>query len=82
VKWSAYNQSPVIRGETLLGLDVIDNWDAKLKEMNKDESGEPIYFFFYLDTSKCDFSCHVGKPKELHKDMLNGRYPIFPITLQ
>jgi hypothetical protein len=47
MKWSAYNQSLVRRGEILLGFDVINNWDIELKEMNKDKIGEP---FRYLNT--------------------------------
>ncbi len=47
MKWSTYNQSLVRRGEILIGFDVIDNWDAELKEMNKDKVGEP---FRYPDT--------------------------------
>ncbi len=47
MKWPTYNQSLVKRGETLLGFDVINNWDTELKEMNKDKVGEP---FHYHDT--------------------------------
>src|SRR3954466_4484708 len=47
MKWPAYNQSLVRRGEILLGFDVINNWDTELKEMNKDKVGEP---FHYPDT--------------------------------
>jgi hypothetical protein len=45
--WSTYNQSLIKRGEILIGFDVIDNWDAELKEMNKDMVDEP---FHYPDT--------------------------------
>ncbi len=44
MKWSIYNQSLVRRGEILLGFDVINNWDAELKEMNKDKVGEPFHY--------------------------------------
>jgi hypothetical protein len=44
MKWSYYNQILVRRGEILLGFDVIDNWDAELKEMNKDKIGEPFLY--------------------------------------
>ena len=47
MNWSVYNQSLVRRGEILIGFDVIDNWDAELKEMNKDKIGDP---FHYPDT--------------------------------
>jgi hypothetical protein len=39
MKWSIYYQSLVRRGEILLGFDVINDWDAELKEMNKDKVG-------------------------------------------
>jgi hypothetical protein len=39
VKWPAYNQSLVRRGEILIGFDVIGNWDIEIKEMNKDKVG-------------------------------------------
>ena len=44
MNWSIYNQSLVRRGEILIGFDVIDNWDAELKEMNKDKVGEPFHY--------------------------------------
>ena len=28
----------------MIGFDVIDNWDAELKEMNKDKVGEPFHY--------------------------------------
>jgi hypothetical protein len=49
MKWSIYNQYLVRRGEILLGFDVINNWDAELKEMNKDKVGlETISLSQYL----------------------------------
>ncbi len=39
MKWSDYNESLVIRGEILLGFDVIDNWDKELEEMNRGKIG-------------------------------------------
>ena len=40
MKWSAYNQSLVRRGnKILIGFDVIDNWNTELKKMNKDKFG-------------------------------------------
>jgi hypothetical protein len=45
VKWSKYNQSLVRRGdEILLGFEVINNWDAGLKDMNKDRIGELFHY--------------------------------------
>ena len=44
--WSVYNQSLVRRGKILIDFDVIDNWDAELKEINKDKVGlETISLF-------------------------------------
>ena len=42
--WPFYNQSLVKRGELLLAFDIINNWDADLKEMNKDKIGEPLHY--------------------------------------
>ncbi len=39
MNWFSYNQSLVKRGEILIGFDDIDNWEIKLKEMNKDKVG-------------------------------------------
>jgi hypothetical protein len=37
----------------------------------------PTHFFFYLGMPKRSFTFHTGKPKkELHKDMLEGKYPL------
>jgi len=44
VKWSAYSQSLVRRGEILIGFDVIGNWDIELKEMNKDKVREQFHY--------------------------------------
>ena len=33
-----------MRGEILLGFDVIDNWDNELKEMNHGKIGEPFHY--------------------------------------
>ena len=43
MNWPVYNQSLVIRGEILLGFDVINNWHTELEEMNKDKIGEPFH---------------------------------------
>ncbi len=64
MKWSVYNQSLVKRGEIILGFDVINNWDAESKKMNKDKVGlgtislskyipsSSSIFFFCLDMLK------------------------------
>jgi hypothetical protein len=48
VKWSKYYHSLVRRGDDfLLGFEVINNWDAELKDMDKDRIGE---LFLYPNT--------------------------------
>ena len=37
MKWLAQPISCLEEGEILIGFDVINNWDAELKEMNKDK---------------------------------------------
>jgi len=69
MKWPIYNHSLVRRGELLLAFDIINNWDAELKEMNKDKMGEPFHYpnaFLLLleDMPKYIFICHTGKPKK------------------
>jgi len=44
VKWSIYNQSLVRCGEILLAFDIINNWNADLKEMDKDKIEEPFHY--------------------------------------
>ena len=88
MKWSAYNQSLVRRGEILIGFDVINNWDTELKEMNKDKVGkEPFhypntFFSFYLAMPRHTFIYHTERPRALHRDMLKEKYQIFRITVQ
>ncbi len=59
MNWPTYNQSLVRRGEILIDLDVINNWDRELKEMNNDKVGEPFQspntFFLLLGYAKVYF---------------------------
>jgi hypothetical protein len=68
VNWSTYNQSLVRRGEILIGFDVIDNWDAELKDMNKDKVGEPFHypntFLLLLGYAKAYFHLPFRQIKE------------------
>ena len=50
MKWSTYNQSLVRRGEILIGFDIINHWDAELKEMNKDKVGRTISLSKYISS--------------------------------
>ncbi len=84
----SYNQSLVRRGEILLGFDVIDNWHAELKEMNKDKVGEPFHypdtFLLLLRYAKEYFHLAIiDKLKRVvHKDMLKENYLLFLTILQ
>ena len=87
MKWAAYNQSLVRRGEILIGFDIIDNWDTELKEMNKDEVGEPFHypntFLLLLGYAKAYFHLPYRQTqRELHKVMLKEKYLPFQITVQ
>jgi hypothetical protein len=85
---SDYNQSLVRHGKILIGFDVLDNWDAELKEMNENKVGLRaifnilIPFFFYWNMPKYIFICLIDKPmKELHKDFY-GKFIQSLITVQ
>jgi len=83
VKWAAYNQSLVRRGEILLAFDIIDNWDTELKEMNKDKIGEPYHYpntflLSYLAMPKRTFICHIDKPRALQKRTCQRKSSIHP----
>ena len=87
MKWSVYNQSLVRRGEILIGFDVINNWDAELKEMNKDKVGEPFHypnsFLLLLGYAKIYFHLPYRQTqKVLHMDMLKEKYLPYQITQQ
>ena len=87
MKWSAYNQSLVRRGEILIGFDVINNWDTELKEMNKDKVGEPFHypdtFLLLLGYAKAYFHLSYRQTEGIaQEDMLKERFHQYRITLQ
>jgi hypothetical protein len=87
MKWSAYNQSLVRRGEILIGFDVINNWDTELKEMNKDKVGEPFHypdtFLLLLGYAKAYFHLPYRQTEGIaQEDMLKERFHQYRITLQ
>src|SRR4051795_12385364 len=87
MKWSIYNQSLVRLGEILIGFDVINNWDAELKEMNKDKVGEPFHypntFLLLLGYAKVYFYLHYRQTEGvLPKDTLNLKFHQSLIILQ
>jgi hypothetical protein len=87
MKWSAYNQFLVRRGEILLGFDVINNWDAELEEMNKDKVGEsfhyPNTFLLLLGYAKVYFHLpYRDRLKELYKNMPTEKYLPSLISVQ
>ena len=87
MKWPAYNQALVRRGEILLAFDVIDNWDAELKEMNKDKIGEPFHypntFLLLLGYAKVYFHLPYRQTEGItQEDMPNGKFHQSHIILQ
>ena len=80
MKWSVYNQSLVRRGEILLEFDIINNWDAELKEMDKDKVGEPFHypntFLLLLKYAKVYFYLPYRQTEEgiAQEDMREGKY--------
>ena len=83
MKWSNYNQSQIIRGEILLGFDVIDNWYMELKEMNKDKVGEPFHcpdkFLLLLGYAKVYFHLPYRQTKEgIAQGHGKGKVPSIP----
>jgi len=82
VKWSKYNQSLVRRGEILLGFDVINNWDAYLKEMNKDKIGEPFQypntFLLLLGYAKVYFHLPYRQTEGIAQGHAKGKVPSIP----
>ncbi|HXS60250.1 MAG TPA: IS5 family transposase [Candidatus Sulfopaludibacter sp.] len=82
MKWSAYNQSLVRRGEILIGFDVINNWDTELKEMNKDKVGEPFSypdtFLLLLGYAKVYFHLPYRQTEGIAQGHAKGKVPSIP----
>lgn len=82
MKWSAYNQSLVRRGEILIGFDVINNWDTELKEMNKDKVGEPFHypdtFLLLLGYAKAYFHLPYRQTEGIAQGHAKGKVPSIP----
>ena len=82
MKWPAYNQPLVRRGELLLAFDVIDNWEAELKEMNKDKVGElfhyPNTFLLLLGYAKVYFHLPYIQTKGITQGHAKGKVPSIP----
>jgi hypothetical protein len=82
VKWSVYNQSLVRRGEILIGFDIIDNWDAELKEMNKNKVGEPFHypntFLLLLGYAKAYFHLPYRQTEGIAQGHAKGKVPDIP----
>jgi transposase len=82
VKWSFYNKSLVKRGEILLAFDVIDNWDAELKEMNKDKVGEPFHypntFLLLLGYAKVYFHLPYRQTEGIAQGHAKAKVPSIP----
>jgi hypothetical protein len=87
MKWPIYDHFLVRSGELLLAFDIINNWDAELKEMNKNKVGEPFQypntFLLLLGYAKAYFHLPYRQTqKELHKDMLKKKSHPYHITQQ
>jgi transposase len=82
VKWSEYNESLVRRGEILLGFDVINNWDAELKEMNQGKIGEPFHypntFLLLLGYAKAYFHLPYRQTEGITQGHAKGKVPSIP----
>ncbi len=82
MKWSTYNQSLVRRGEINLGFDVINNWDAELKEMNKDKVSEPFHypntFLLLLEYAKVYFHLPFRQTEGIAQGHTKGKVPSIP----
>src|SRR3954451_11695051 len=82
MKWPAYNQSLVRRGEILLGFDVINNWDTELKEMNKDKVEEPFSypdtFVLLLGYAKVYFHLPYRQTEGIAQGHAYGKVPSIP----
>jgi len=82
MKWSVYNQSLVRRGKILIGFDVINNWDAELKEMNKDKVGEPFHypntFLLLLGYAKAYFHLPYRQTEGIAQEHAKGKVPDIP----
>ena len=87
MKWPIYNHFLVRSGELLLEFDIINNWDAELKEMNKDNIGEPFHypntFLLLLGYAKVYSHLPYRQTKGItQEDMPKGKFNQSPITLQ
>ncbi len=84
MNWSVYNQSPVRRGEILLGFDVINNWDTELKEMNQGKIDEqpfhyPNTFLLLLGYAKAYFHLPYRQTERIAQGHAKGKLPSIPI---
>ena len=88
MNWPSYNRRSLVRrGEILIGFDVVNNWDAELKEMNKDKVGEPFSypntFLLLLGNAKAYFHLPYGQTEGIaQEDMLKEKYLPSQITVQ
>ena len=82
MNWPSYNKPLVRRGEILLGFDVINNWDAELKEMNKDKIGEPFHypntFLLLLGYAKAYFHLPYRQTEGIAQGHAKGKVPSIP----
>jgi hypothetical protein len=79
MNWPLYNKSRFKRGEILLGFDVINNWDAELKEMNQDKIGKsfhyPNTFLLLLGYAKAYFHLPYRQTEGIAQGHVKGKVP-------
>ena len=82
MKWLVYNQSFVRRGDILLGFDIINNWDADLKEIDKNKAGEPFHypdtFFLLLGYAKVYFHLSYRQTEGIAQGHTKSKVPSIP----
>ena len=66
----------------MLGFDVINNWDAELKKMNKDKVGEPFQypntFLLLLGYAKIYFHLPFRQTEGIARGHAKGKVPSIP----
>ena len=59
-KWPEYNEQLVKRGEFLLALDFVDDWNSELGRMNACKVGKPFRFPNTLNRTASSLACEAN----------------------
>ncbi|HEY6535444.1 MAG TPA: hypothetical protein VIY08_06550 [Candidatus Nitrosocosmicus sp.] len=81
MNWSTYNQSLVRRGEILLGFDVINNWNTKLRDeprQNRRAISLSKHFSSFLGYAKAYFHLPYRQTEGIAQDHAKGKLPSIP----